>query len=145
MSILYIYTHTYIYIFITWNVKKVKDNIFPKVEKQLGILKEKLKANTIYIQRERECHNTVVEVSVECHILRYSYPSHTAKCLLSPHHLSHYPLLGFLHITLNVFSLLMYLFSFPLSPLECQLDYSRGFPFLFIPYIHSTWHMKDVG
>jgi len=39
----------YIYIFITWNVKKVKDNIFPKVEKQLSILKEKLKANTIYI------------------------------------------------------------------------------------------------
>ena len=30
----------------------MKDNIFPKVEKQLGILKEKLKANTIYIYRE---------------------------------------------------------------------------------------------
>ena len=62
MSILYIYTHTYIYIFITWNVKKVKDNIFPKVEKQLGILKEKLKANTIYIYIERVCHNTVVDL-----------------------------------------------------------------------------------
>lgn len=40
----------YIYIY-SWHGmwKKWKTNIFPNVEKQLSSLKEKLKANTIYI------------------------------------------------------------------------------------------------